>query len=218
MEIGLPNFGDGHAIRDRRVTHRVSSILLLGLAVAACRTSQDTGQPNASPTSAAAAQSATAVPGTMKGFETMEIVLYQPDATLRERVPSVEVFAAYAKEVQAACAAHFADVSAPEALDVVVAIKPNGRSRVWFVSSSRSEGDESLGRLREKIESVKPPTIRIGPVAFAIMATVAGAKREPPGPDGSHVPMPKAWRDAASKSPQPALVPDDVLHYAWPDP
>ena len=197
------------------MTHCVLSILLLGFAVAACRAPQDIGQSNASPTSSAAAR--TSVTGT-RGFEPKSVVLYQPDAILDERVPSVEGFAAYIKEIQAVCSTYFADANAPEALDVVVAIKPGGHSHVWFVSPSRPENDESLGRLRQQIESVNPPAVRTGPVAFAIMASIAGAQREPTGSGEFRPPMPKAWMDAASKTPQQALVPDDVLHHAWPDP
>jgi hypothetical protein len=154
----------------------------------------------------------------MKGFATKTVVLYQPDAILRERVPSVEALSAYIKAVQAVCEVHFSGASAPETLDVVVAIKPGGHSRAWFVSPSRSEADESLGRLRPQIEAVPPPAIRAGPVAFAIVATVAGATREAPGPDGFRPPMPRAWRDAPLESAGPRVVPDDVLRHIWPDP
>lgn len=195
---------------------RVCSVLLTCLA--ACRGSEQTDHGHGVPPSSAATVRSVTVDATKTGFETKTVVLYQPDPILRERIPSVEVLSSYINAVQAACQAHFAGVSAPEALDVVVAIKPGRRARTWFVAPSRSESDESLGNLRQQIESVNPPDVRGGPVAFAIVATIAGATREQSGATGFRPPMPKAWMDAPLGDPRKAVVPDDVLRVIWPDP
>lgn len=156
-------------------------------------------------------------PASSDSFKTINVVLYQPDSVLQERLSGAETLATYMKSIQAVCSTFFADQRSPETLDVVVAIKPSNRARAWFVSSSRGDGDEVLDRLRQKIERLTPPAVRVGPVAFAIVATIAGAEREVPSPQGFSPPMPKEWKEAAAKMADRGLIPDDVLRSVWPE-
>src|SRR5688572_16053024 len=74
----------------------------------------------------------------VKGFETDNIVLYQPDEDLRELLPNGDVtdLANYIKQIQAVCTGFFATtITKPENFTIVVAIRPAKRSRVWFISS-----------------------------------------------------------------------------------
>src|SRR5262249_54109030 len=150
------------------------------------------------------------------GFETRHLVLYQPDAVLADRLSSVDELAAYTKKLQAACIIPFRDATVPEALDVVVAVKQGGTSRVWFVAPARTDTDSSLAELALEIERIAPPIVRNGPIAFAIVGSLAGAPREQQSGSEYRPPLPKAWLEAAQQSGYPAVLPDDALRYAWP--
>ena len=151
-----------------------------------------------------------------RGFQTTGVVLYQPDSVLAERVPSSQVLSAYMKEIQASCASRFQESTAPEALDVVVALKPGGLSRTWFVTSARSEDDRQLSDLKRDIEALSAPPINGGPVAFAIVGSIAGAPRPAQGGAGYRPPMPKAWTEVAQRVGGQGVLPDDVLRHIWP--
>jgi hypothetical protein len=155
---------------------------------------------------------------TKRGFETVNIVLYHPDPVLRDRGISAEALSAYIKKLQAACVGVFADETKPDSLDVVIAVKPGMRSRVWFISATRSQGDSRLDSLGRKLESIGPPGVLNGPVVFAISATIAGAERKPPdSKEGFSPPTPREWEEASRKLGGQAAYPDDILQIIWPD-
>jgi hypothetical protein len=152
------------------------------------------------------------------GFTVVNLVLYQPDAILRERAPSVPLFGEYVKLLEAQCFAFFAEASTPEIFDVVVVIRPRRRSKVWFVSSLRAGSDLTLSDLRQRLEGIRAPDVRKGPIAFAISGTVAGALRLiNDGAHPYHPPLPTEWREAAASLENPALVPDGILEAVWPE-
>lgn len=151
------------------------------------------------------------------GFHTVNLVLYQPDDVLRDRVPDIKMLAAYIKRLQAICEQFFAETRTPEILDVVVAVKPGKRARVWFVSSTRTAADTQLDSLRKALEAVEPMPLRNGPVAVAISATIAGAERKLPHSNSPPYspPIPEEWAKVADKSRTP--VPDGILEILWPE-
>ena len=151
------------------------------------------------------------------GFETSNLVLYQPNDVLQARVPSVQSLSEYVERIQAVCAKHFADEKTPESLHVVVAVRPDKSTRIWFISSVHAETPKSRADLQKAIEAVKPCEVVGGPLAFAISATIAGGdgKASSPSQTGSP-PMPKAWTDAASKKKDSVIVPDGILEDVWP--
>jgi hypothetical protein len=151
-----------------------------------------------------------------KAFETKLVVLYQPDRVLRVRVPDVPAFAAYMKNVESTCNAFFAKASKPHPLDVVVAIKPEGNARVWFIGAPPEDDHAGLSALKRKLESLAPPAIQSGPVAFAIVGAIAGAERRDVDPQKYEPPLPKEWLDALEQINQRAAIPDDVLLIVWP--
>jgi hypothetical protein len=146
-----------------------------------------------------------------KGFSRVSLALYQPDNVLRDRTPDVKSFSKYIKRLQTTCEQFFTESTTPEALDIVVAIKPGRRSRVWFLSSTRRPADVQLESLRKQLEAVDPPEIRNGPVAVAISAAIAGARREASAPP----PIPVEWAGVAAKASKP--VPDGILEILWPE-
>ena len=151
-------------------------------------------------------------------FETGKIVLYQPEEVLQARVPDPDGFANYVKQLHAVCARSFAAATAPETLDLVVAVRPGKRARVWFVSSVVPSADPEREPLRKELEAVPPCAVHNGPLVFAFAAKIAGgdgkdlARDKDPNP-----PIPKEWQDAAAGK-EGVLVPDGFLDLVWPDP
>jgi len=146
-------------------------------------------------------------------FQTLEVVLYQPDEVLERRAGDVAELAAYVKDLQTECSAYFAGITAPEALDIVVAVRPPRSSRVWLVSPTRNENDPLCRRLEE----IEPPQIREGPLAFAILASVAGGRHPSARSEGPFAPpMPREWQEATARLSGPVTVPDAILELVWP--
>jgi hypothetical protein len=110
-----------------------------------------------------------------KEFQATNIVLYQPDAVLRERLTDVNDFANFIKAVEKVCADHYATINTAESLAIVVAIKPKNKARFWFISS-RDTPDRDFDALREKLAKVPVPAVVSGPVAFAIRSGIAGGR------------------------------------------
>lgn len=110
-----------------------------------------------------------------RGFETQNIVLYQTDDVLEERLPDIAKLNDYIKRLRDVCQKFFAGTTAPETLDVVVAVRPGRQSRIWFVSSVQSTPDASRKSLRKSLENVTPCDVTSGSIAFAIGAKIAGA-------------------------------------------
>jgi hypothetical protein len=150
------------------------------------------------------------------GFSMLEIVLYQPDEVLQRRAGSPERLAAYVKILRAECAAFFRKATDPELLDIVVAIRPERRSKIWFASTTRAENDQALQELRAQLESIKPPDVREGAVAFALIASIAG-ERHPAEQAGEPFtpPIPPAWQEVISKHSGMVAIPDDILESVW---
>jgi TonB family protein len=144
------------------------------------------------------------------GFETTNIVLYQPDDVIQKRLPGTGHLAAYLEKIQRATEQFFAQTHAPGSLQIVVAIRPGGKSRVWLTGSGIEE--KTLAALREQLGKIPPVAVQDGPVAFAICGTIAD------GPEtGDPTPMPPEWQEAVKKLPQPVAVPDGLLDAVWPE-
>jgi hypothetical protein len=146
-----------------------------------------------------------------RGFETQNIVLYQPSDVLEERLPDATKLADYIKRLRDVCQKFFADTTAPETLNIVVAVRPGRQSRVWFVSSVQSTPDASRKSLRKSLENVTPCDVTSGSIAFAIAAKIAGGDGTKP----TDIPMPLEWQKAAARKGN-VTVPDGVLDAVWP--
>ena len=151
-----------------------------------------------------------------RGFKTASVALYQPDEQLRERVPNVKGLADYVKALQEVCSAHFAFVSTPGSLDIVVVVKPGNRSRIWFANSQPAMSSADIKLLTGKLSIVQPPSFRRGPVAFAIRGSIAGGTPVELG--GMPLPIPTEWKESFAKNPQMMPIPDSPMDVLWPDP
>ena len=157
------------------------------------------------------------VSGARPGFESHNIVLYQPEDVLDARVGAVDDLARYIKQLRGVCTRYFAAADTPETLAVVVAIRPGRHAHVWFISSVRPGADPRRESLRHELEAVPPCEVRQGPVALAITATVAGGDgKDLTGDKGSKAIIPREWQDAANGK-EGLLVPDGFLDLVWPD-
>src|SRR5260221_4535753 len=153
---------------------------------------------------------------TPKGFETERVVLYQSNETLQTRISAVTNLANYIKQLQAVCVEFLAATETPETLHIVVAVRPDKRARVWFVSSAPAATDPKREPLRKKLEAVTPLEVHPGPVAFAISAKLAGGDgKNSKGDKDVKLPIPKEWQDAATGK-ENLLVPDGFLDLVWP--
>ena len=152
-----------------------------------------------------------------KGFSSASLALYQPNDVLQARVPSVEKFAAYVKEIEHVCQTFFAESTVAESLNLVIAIRPDKTSKVWFISSTHPDAPKDREVLRENLEKL-PPCEAVGePIAFAMVSTIAGGDGKPIKPlaDGKP-PFPKEWTDASKIKEAAVIVPDGILDEVWP--
>jgi hypothetical protein len=119
------------------------------------------------------------------------------------------------KKLQGICAGFFPPTSPADNLDIVVAIKPGGQCRVWFLSSRAGGPGKSMDDLRAKLEAVAVPKLSRGPIAFAINGAISGGvpseRKEPT------LPIPEEWKAALSKGDGPMNF-DQTLGLVWPDP
>jgi len=154
-----------------------------------------------------------------QAFRMVSTVLYQPDPVLQTRVPSLHALAAYWKALEGTCNVFFKKSDTPRPLDIVVAVKPQGRSRVWFVSPTQgSKEDAELARLRALLEALPAPEVLHGPVLFAVIGSIAGAERANRSGEASPIPLPPAWKDALKgQDERKAVDTDRLIELVWPE-
>ncbi len=142
------------------------------------------------------------------------VVLYQPDAELKARLGGVNLLAGYIKQVKALCEPSF-NSERPEALDIVIIVKPGGKARVWFVSTLQKAPDRT--KLKQAIEAIPTPPVKEGPVAFALSYDLNGAERKKPSTGTFQPPIPEEWKVKAKETNSYLRIPDGVIPLIWPD-
>lgn len=153
-----------------------------------------------------------------EGFAVVGLLLYQSDEIMEARVSSVKDFGAYVEEVQRVCEVFFAKATIPESLNVVIAVRPDKTSKVWLISSVKPDSLKGREELIGQLETVPPFTPAGGPVAFSLIATIAGgdgnALSQPPA-DGMPA-LPAEWSEALGKKQGAVVLPDGILDDVWP--
>jgi hypothetical protein len=144
-------------------------------------------------------------------FRQLSIVLYQPNAVLRGRLGNdAAPLAAYIRQIDRSAAAvlrHTSNVPGFQAA-LVIALKPGGTSRAWFVTKTNLPTDVGP-KLIDAAQALPPLTVQGGPVAFAIIFNGFGGGG-PPVVDSAHpIPIPPEWRKGTAPSTLqgPAQVP-----------
>jgi hypothetical protein len=153
---------------------------------------------------------------TLEGCESYHVVLYQPEEVVQARVGTVADLTNYIEQLRAVCSEFFATTRTPETLNIVVAVRPGKRARIWLMSSTQSVPDAQREPLRKDLEAIPPCEVHNGPLVFAISAKLTGGAGQSPRRD--EVPIPKEWQEAITATGrQKASVPDGVLDLIWPD-
>ena len=139
-----------------------------------------------------------------------EVVLLQPDAELRARVPSVDAYGDY---INAQRAGWFELLQAtklpqPTAGFVVLAVRPGQQARLWL------DFDPPLPpalaqSLQDRSRRLMPPVVRGGPVLLALKLSLDGAAWP-----AKAAPEPAAWRQAAALMGQAVDV-ADLVQLIW---
>jgi len=150
-----------------------------------------------------------------KGIDTNGVDFFLPRQVTAQRV-SLDDLATYTKSLQDICELYFANATAPEDVDIVVAIKPGPKSRVWFISLASPPADQRFVALRQKLEAVEPPPVRSGPIALSIHGVIAGGNDLPPTKTGQPPQMPEDWKTVMlrSRGNRP-LTFDDLIPLVW---
>jgi len=147
------------------------------------------------------------------GFKTTSIVLYQPEVVVQDRLTHVEELASFINQIKTICREFFAGVTTPETVDLVLAIKPQRRFKVWFVSTRRSE-DPQLDSLRRQVELAEPPEVRNGLVICGIRGTIANAKRTISPAPTFQPPIPREWKEARGRDFAGKSL-EDLVELVW---
>lgn len=156
-----------------------------------------------------------AVPGFASSGKLTNMVLYQPDVVLKERLGAdANPLALYAKKLMTKVDA-LPDSSVQELLDIVVVVKPGQRVRVWFISSLVSPPDRAA--LKRELEAIVPLEIWGGPIVFAMVYSFNNAPPRNVQDDHYQPPIPAEWREKAKGSPGSLIVPDGFIPLVWPD-
>jgi len=142
------------------------------------------------------------------------VVLYQPNAVLHVRLGNVTSLATYIKSVRTICESSFQTEDA-EALDIVIVMKPNGKSRVWFISTLLKMPDRS--KVKQAIEAVAVPSVKGGPIVFALCYNLNGVARMKTADGTIQPPIPDEWKAKTKDIKGPLVMPDGFIPLVWPD-
>jgi hypothetical protein len=148
-------------------------------------------------------------------YKMLEVGLYQPNPVLVQRLGNdAGALAAYIKALNAAGSTYIATLPSgkPATIDLVVAFKPSGASKVWIVDPSSALAKPA--DLAQKLETIHPPKSANGPVAFTVHVSLWG------GSDNTtnyRPPIPAEWQAVINAAGKPLHVPDQVLPSVWKD-
>jgi hypothetical protein len=144
-------------------------------------------------------------------FAMTSIVLYLPEAAIRERGPTVQEFELYINALKAQ--ANYTLSKAPTEPGVsgalVIGLKPPARSRVWIVASDPARKAGLVGLLKAPLEAIAPPEVS-GLNAFALNFNAWGGSGAP----GVGYPIPDEWKAGMTKG---GILPDTPMQAVWPD-
>lgn len=138
------------------------------------------------------------------------VVLLQHGDVIQQRVQSVDALAEYIRKVQDATAAALQSESQREPTGgfIVVAVRPNGKSKAWLDLEPAVPG-ATEDTLRRSIEEVRPLEVRSGVVVFAIKVSVWGGKLPP-----RFAPAPSEWKAQAQRAGK-ALEVGELVELVW---
>jgi hypothetical protein len=138
--------------------------------------------------------------------------LYQPPVVLHDRLPSLEEFGRFCRDVEEAVREFATMVHYHgQSLSLFIGLRPGGRSRFWLEFRPDGVPAEAKQALLRRLEAVRPPEVR-GEVAAASYSLLWGG---PGYQTDVFAFIPYEWRAALGGG--QGLIPEDVLHVAWPE-
>lgn len=145
-----------------------------------------------------------------KPYSMESIMLLQPDFVLSERV-DVDDLSEYIKSINSAAEISLAELGnrSPAAGFLVVAVRPNGQSKVWL-DFTPGLPSAMANHLRSSLEAVTPFKARVGVVVFAINCTLWGAAAT-----DRKGPWPIEWKQAMKGRTDP-METGDLVDLVWP--
>ena len=138
------------------------------------------------------------------------ITLLQPDWMLQQRVPSVPLLVAYIKsvEIQFMAVLKRHPPLPPTSGYLVIAIRPGQQSNAWLDYEPALPSAVSK-EVVQSVRSVMPPSVRGGPVAFAVKMGLSGGVAPLEA-----MRAPAEWKAVAERAGRPLEV-DELVERAW---
>lgn len=138
------------------------------------------------------------------------VTLLQPEFVLNERVASIGALSGYIKAVQVSAEKALSGTTVTPATGyLVLAVRPGGRSMVWF-DFKPALPEPTASRLRAAILEVPAFEAKEGAVVFALNSSLWGA----PAPTG--FPSPPEWNSAMQGHAEPLEI-GALVDKVWPD-
>jgi hypothetical protein len=140
------------------------------------------------------------------------LMLHQPDPVLKRRIPSIESVAHFQKQVEQAVKEYLEAIPEGEGrtCSIIWAIKPNRQARFWIEYHPRPLDPTIHDALLDKLNELKPPVVRDGPVSFAMFGILWGGIGRDKHPNFSMIP--REWLEAGG-----GVIPDGLLSKSLPD-
>jgi hypothetical protein len=139
-------------------------------------------------------------------------ILLQNDTLLKARAADVSAVGQYFKSVRKVFSQTYPKDAPPEAVNMVLAVKPDRKARVWFVSSLKNPPDRS--QFMAQFDALPVPEVKNGPVALVEIMTIGGARRQTAS--GRRLPMfPPEWTKQFGN--RRVIFPDAITLYIWKD-
>ena len=141
-----------------------------------------------------------------------DVVLLEKGDVIEQRVDGgSDAMAAYMKTLGQALTeamrAHPAQL--PTAGFVVVAVRPEGKTRSWF-DFKPALADTTTAALAQAVAATPPMKVKSGDIVFALRVSVWSDK-----PPKAYAPAPQEWKDA-SKGMHPKPDVDTLVDMVWP--
>ena len=139
-------------------------------------------------------------------------MLHQPDAVLRQRVMSPHLFGEFLPRIEQTVKEYLEALpeSDGRTCSIVVALKPNHKSRFWIEYYPVPLPPEDHAALLEALGRLDVPDIQGGPVSFAMFGLMwGGIGREK---DPHFRAIPQEWHTSDE-----GVIPDAPLAKVWSD-
>lgn len=140
------------------------------------------------------------------------LVLLQPEELMAQRGTTVDAVDGYVARLLATAneALRSEFQRRPSGGFIALAVRPNGRSKVWFDFAPALPASTD-NKLRTALEAVPPPDLKSGTVVFGIKLTLWGGS-----PPTRAAPAPSEWKAQAQQAARRLEV-SELVDLVWPE-